>query len=171
VSQSTDVANIVEDLLVAAKADIGNLNVVRHPVDLRAQAAQVLEVWSRAVVNRIRLEDKSVRCLADPARVRQIIRNLVSNALRYGGPNVRVNVGQRGHRAFIAVADDGTGIAAEDIGRVFEKYQRGSRSPGLTAALGLGLGLSRNLARLMDGDITYRREGDETIFELTLPLA
>jgi two-component system sensor histidine kinase MtrB len=171
VTQSTDVANIVEDLLVAAKADIGALNVVRLPVDLGAQAAQVLEGWSQTIVDRIGVEGGPVRCLADPARVRQVIRNLVGNALRYGGPHISVRVETRGALAVVSVVDDGPGIPPEDTERVFEKYQRGSQAPGLTAALGLGLGLSRHLARLMDGDLTYLREGGETVFELTLPLA
>ncbi|MFV1971724.1 MAG: GAF domain-containing protein, partial [Acidimicrobiia bacterium] len=92
-AQTTDVTDIVEDLLVAAKADIGNLHVVRVPVDLHVQASKVLETWGRDVVARVHVSGPSVRCLVDPARVRQIIRNLISNALRYGGQNVRITVG------------------------------------------------------------------------------
>ncbi len=171
VAQSTDVANIVEDLLVAAKADVGDLSVVKLAVDLRAQAAQVLEGWSRSSVDKITISGDGVRCLADPARVRQIIRNLVGNALRYGGPNVRVEVRSEEPWGLLSVIDDGEGVAPEDAERIFEKYQRGDQAPGLTAALGLGLGLSRHLARLMDGDLTYHRQNDETIFQLRLPLA
>ncbi|MFQ5523920.1 MAG: GAF domain-containing protein [Acidimicrobiia bacterium] len=171
VVQSTDVANIVEDLLVAAKADVGDLSVVKLSVDLRAQAAQVLEGWSQTTVDKIGVAGDHVRCLADPARVRQIIRNLVGNALRYGGPNIRMEVRAQGPWALLAVIDDGEGVPPEESQRIFEKYQRGTQVPGLTAALGLGLGLSRHLARLMDGDLTYRRENEETVFELRLPLA
>ncbi|GMQ94309.1 MAG: hypothetical protein BMS9Abin12_1796 [Acidimicrobiia bacterium] len=170
-AQTTDVADIVEDLLVAAKADIGKLNVVQVPVDLHTQASHVLQTWGRKVVARVNVSGPPVRCLGDPARVRQIIRNIISNALRYGGPNVRIEIGCRQSTGYIVLVDDGDGIPQQDSERIFEKYQRGDQAPGLTNALGIGLGLSRHLARLMDGDITYRRHEKDSLFELTLPLA
>ena len=169
-TQSNDVANIVEDLLVAAKADIGKLHVVRVPVGLYAQTSQVLESGYREVVSRVQVSGEAIRCTADPARVRQIIRNLISNAIRYGGPDLAVNVGQCDAVGYIRVSDDGDGVSQEDAERIFEKYERGDQLPGLTGALGLGLALSRHLAQLMDGDVTYQRIDDRSVFELTLPL-
>lgn len=170
VNESTDVEIIVEDLIVAAKADIGKLELMRVPVDLRAQSAQVLEMWDQGAAGHIELSGESVRCVGDAARVRQIIRNLVSNALRYGGDNVRAEVGSVDSVGYLRIVDDGLGVDAEDAEHIFESYQRGAKAPGLTAALGLGLGISRRLARGMNGDINYRRDRGETIFELTLPL-
>jgi PAS domain S-box-containing protein len=170
-NESSDVANIVEDLIVAAKADIEKLYVMRVPIDLRTQAAQALEGWGPKTRENIALSDGTAHCVGDPARVRQIIRNLVSNAIRYGGENIRVGFDHHGSRGCVYLADDGAGVPHDDVERIFENYQRGSQAPGLTAALGLGLGLSRHLARVMDGDVTYRREGSETVFELCLPLA
>jgi PAS domain S-box-containing protein len=169
-TQSNDVANIVEDLLVAAKADIGKLHVVRVPVGLHAQVSQVLEGWDREIAARVHMDGDGVRCTADPARVRQIIRNLISNALRYGGPDVHVTVGERNMVGYIRVSDNGEGVAVEDSERIFEKYERGDQLPGLTGALGLGLALSRHLARLMSGDVTYERTDGLSVFEMTLPL-
>ena len=169
-NEGADVANIVEDLIIAAKADIEKLHVMRVPVDLRVQAVQSLEGWGPKTRQQIHLSDDTAHCLGDPARVRQIIRNLVSNAIRYGGDNIRIGFGNRDSVGYIYLADDGPGVPADDVERIFENYQRGSQAPGLTAALGLGLGLSRHLARVMDGDVTYRREGTETLFELSLPL-
>ncbi|MDK1009549.1 MAG: PAS domain S-box protein [Actinomycetota bacterium] len=171
INESTDIANIVEDLMVAAKADIGKLEIMRVPVDLRAQAAQVLETWNQTVVGHIQLSGESVRCVGDPARVRQVIRNLVSNALRYGGDNIRVVIGSHESTGFFLLADDGPGVPPDDVKHIFENYERGSQAPGLTEALGLGLGISRRLARLMGGDVTYRHTDGETVFELALPLA
>ncbi len=171
INESTDIANIVEDLMVAAKADIGKLEVMRVPVDLRAQAAQVLETWNQTVVGHIQVSGESVRCVGDPVRVRQVIRNLVSNALRYGGDDIRVVVGSHESTGFVLLADDGPGVPPDDVKHIFEKYERGSQAPGLTEALGLGLGISRRLARLMGGDVTYRHTDGETVFELALPLA
>ncbi len=170
-TQSTDVANIVEDLLVAAKADLGKLHVANAPVDLRTEVTDVLGAWEPTVVAGVTIHGPSVSCSADPSRVRQIIRNLTSNALRYGGDLVRVDVGATDRFGYITVTDNGPGVPINDIERIFEKYERGDQYPGLTGALGIGLGLSRHLARLMDGDVTYRRVDNESIFELALPLS
>ena len=92
VEEGVDLANIVEDLLTAAKADDGTLTVVHVPVDLRAQTAQVLESWHRQEAGHIEITGSAIRAIADPARVRQVLRNLISNALKYGGNTIRINV-------------------------------------------------------------------------------
>ena len=85
VSEGTDLVNIVNDLLAAAKADSGTLTVSRVRVSLRAQAAQVLEAIQQDTQTGIMMKAGSVTAVGNPGRVRQIVRNLVSNALRYGG--------------------------------------------------------------------------------------
>ncbi|MFQ5554271.1 MAG: PAS domain S-box protein [Acidimicrobiia bacterium] len=171
VDQSIDVANIVDDLLVAAMAEVGPLSVAQVPVDLREEAAQVLETWADGAAHAVPLSGAPIRCVGDPSRVRQVVRNLVSNAFRYGGSNVRMEVGQRDGAGFVFVADDGEGLEDADRDRVFEVYERGPQQPGLTAALGVGLGIARRLARLMEGELTYARIDGESRFELSLPLA
>ena len=171
VRQSADVANIVDDLIVAAKADIGKLRVTSVPVDLYSQTTQVIETWDRRAVDHIPLAGESVWCVGDPNRVRQIVRNLISNALHHGGERVRVFVESDATTAHVRVIDDGPGIPIEDRERIFENYQRGAPISGLTSAIGLGLGISRYLAHLMGGDLTYRFEEGESIFELSLPLS
>jgi signal transduction histidine kinase len=69
----------------------------------------------------------------------------------------------------VSVIDDGPGVAAEDRERIFEAYQRARQAPGLPGSVGLGLSVSRQLALLMEGDLTYRHEAGESIFELSLP--
>lgn len=81
--QSEDLTNIVEDLLVAARVDNETLTVARVPVDLRGQAAQVIEALEHDTAGvDIELAGESARAFGDPARVRQILRNLISNAYR-----------------------------------------------------------------------------------------
>jgi hypothetical protein len=170
VQQSGDLTNIVDDLLVAAKADIGQLEVSSVPVDLRAQAAQAVEsldAGSRLAVN---LHTTTARCVGDPARVRQIVRNLVSNALKYGGPAISVETVADPDFGRLMVRDDGPGIPEEQTEAIFEAYHRGEAPSGLAPSLGLGLHISRFLAQRMGGDVTYRYEGG-SVFELTLPLA
>lgn len=164
--EGRDLTNIVDDLLTAAKAAAGTLTVISVPVDLRALASQVLE----ALNNRqpIEVTGDSLRAAGDPGRVRQILRNLISNAHRYGGENIRICIIDS-LLPRVQVRDNGEGIPAEERERVFDAYQRAYNEPGLTASTGLGLTISRSLARLMGGDLTYRYEGSESVFELQLP--
>lgn len=170
VQQSGDLTNITEDLVVASKADIGKLTVARVSVDLRAQTAQVVEMWEPRADQQVRQHGETVRCVGDPARVRQIIRNLVANASRYGGPKIRIEVGTKPEGGFVLVADNGTEIEEHNQETIFEAYGFGRDQPGLAPSLGLGLYLSRSLARLMQGELNYRYQDRENIFELTLPL-
>jgi PAS domain S-box-containing protein len=169
--QARDLAGIVEDLLVVARTDADVMRLTRVPVDLRAQAAQVLEAWDWSDTSHIELAKGSTRAMGDPARVRQILRNLITNAMRYGGESIRLECSTDGTRALVRVIDDGPGVPRDAEERVFDRYQRASNAPGVTASMGLGLTVSRRLARLMDGDLEYRREDGETVFELALPRA
>ncbi|MBK5268365.1 MAG: GAF domain-containing sensor histidine kinase [Acidimicrobiia bacterium] len=169
VAQGSDVTNIVNDLLVAAKADIGTLNVARVPVNLRAQTVQVLEAFNRDQLARIgQFEANDVRAIGDPDRIRQIVRNLVTNALRYGGDTLHIELFDRDETG-IMVCDNGAAIPEEDRERIFQPYQRAHNAPGIVGSLGLGLSISRKLARMMNGDLVYRFENDLSIFELILP--
>jgi len=171
VQQSADLTNIVDDLLVAAKADLGQLEIAKVTVDLGAQAAQAIEGLDTETRRAITLPSTSARGLGDPARVRQIIRNLISNALRYGGPEIRVTIERNETAVALLVKDNGPGVPLDLRQTIFGAYQRGGQSSGSAPALGLGLHISQTLARRMEGDLTYRYENGESIFELTLPRA
>jgi signal transduction histidine kinase len=171
VRQAADLTNIVNDLLVAARYDTGTLHITLVPVTLRAQAAQALEAFEQEHVSHVALTGDYLRAVGDPHRVRQIIRNLISNALRYGGDDIRIEVTSDADTAKAIVCDNGSPIPMEDRERIFKQYQRAHDENGVAESLGLGLAISRQLARQMDGDLTYRHEGGESIFELTLPSA
>jgi len=171
VRQSADLTNIIEDLVVAARAETDVLEVVHVPVDLGAQATQVLEAWGPSEVDRIAMVGPPVFGVGDPVRVRQILRNLVSNALHYGGPTVVIRIDGDVTMARIGVADNGDPIPPAERERIFLPYQRAHETVGVTPSIGFGLAVSRQLARLMEGDLTYRRDDDENVFELTLPRA
>ena len=171
VSEGTDLVNIVNDLLAAAKADSGTLTVSRVRVSLRAQAAQVLEAIQQDTQTGIMMKAGSVTAVGDPGRVRQIVRNLVSNALRYGGDTIWVELDRADGAAVLRLCDNGSGIPRDDWERVFEAYESAHGEPGRADSVGLGLAISRRLARLMGGDLTYRYEDGESIFEFSLPEA
>ena len=168
--QGYELANIVEDLLVAARTEIGDLKVSRVPVNLKAQTAQVLETMRTTAGRSIQIEGDARFAIADPQRVRQILRNLVTNANRYGGPEIVVALRPASEGLVgIAVCDNGAGIPEEARDAIFDPYTRAHDRPGLTESFGLGLAISRDLARLMGGDLIYTRT-ELTEFRLLLPL-
>jgi signal transduction histidine kinase len=168
VRESEEVAAIVEDLLVAARAETGHLTLSPRVVPLVPEFRAVADaVGVDCVAGRL----DPVSVIGDPVRIRQIVRNLVTNADRYGGPNVTVTVEAVGAQGVLAVSDDGPGIPPDRLDTVFTAYGRAHDRPGLTDAVGLGLTVSRQLARLMGGDVQYRRRDGWTTFSLALPLA
>ena len=162
-TQSNEMADIVSDLLVVARLEDDSVAIKSQPLDLTDEITSVMAVLgSDAIV------EGTAGAIADPGRVRQIVRNLFTNALKYGGPRIRVCMSQDGGRALLQVRDNGAGIPAPAIERIFGPYERFVRAGG-ESGIGLGLFVSRSLARLMSGDLTYAREGDETVFTLELP--
>jgi signal transduction histidine kinase len=109
--------------------------------------------------------------VGDPARVRQIMRNLISNACRYGREPIEVRFGTDGDHALVRVIDHGPALPASEWERIFEPYHRVHDVETKPAALGIGLSVSRHLSRLMGGELTFRHEDGQSIFELRLPAA
>jgi signal transduction histidine kinase len=170
--EAADLASIIDDLLVAARAELDLLTIHTKPVSLRAQAVQVLENGEKIPSHTIEMVgDGDWRAVGDPSRVRQIIRNLITNARRYGGDRIQFRFTREGESVGIEVADDGTGLPHEEWDRIFEPYYRAHSEDSQPAALGIGLSLSRHLARLMGGELTYRHEDGWSVFRLALPAA
>ncbi len=169
--EATDLAAIIDDLLVAARSELDLLAITRVPVSLRAQVAQVLENTDERLRDRIDLVgDVRQTAVGDPGRVRQIIRNLITNALRYGGDRIEVRFGVGDGMVRVEVADNGPGPPPEDRDRIFEPYYRAHQDADTQpAALGIGLSVARHLARLMDGELSYLRDGEWSVFRLALP--
>ena len=107
--------------------------------------------------------------MADPGRVRQIIRNLIVNAQRYGGRTIRIVVHEDEWTARIEVRDDGKALPFHQWESIFSRYFRSQQTPGVKASVGLGLTVSRELARAMGGDLTYHHDG-EAVFTISFPL-
>ncbi len=167
--QATEVSAIVQDLLVAARADIGTITISPTVISVADEIGAALKTIPPELADRMRFDVTSVNAWADAGRFRQIIRNLVSNALRYGGPNVRIHAHNGGGRAVINVTDDGAGIALEDRQRIFDPYYRAHDTPSQPASVGLGLSVSRQLAVLMNGDLTYDYSDGLSTFSVRLP--
>ncbi|WP_338445289.1 HAMP domain-containing sensor histidine kinase [Pelagerythrobacter marensis] len=141
--------------------------------DVARRAAGILAV--RARERHIELvapeEGQSVPAIAEFRRVLQILLNLLGNAIRYApeGSTVRLKLSARKGRARVSVIDQGAGLSAEQQARVFEKFERLGRSGD--GGSGLGLYISRRLARAMGGDLSVKsKPGQGASFRLDLPL-
>jgi signal transduction histidine kinase len=165
----------VEDLLVAAKLDTGDLDLSPEPTDLYAEALTLIAEPESSWLTEgksITVKGEPSIAWADPHRVHQIMRNLVGNANCYGGNHIGIVVGRESESstAFLRVVDDGPGVPDELGDLLFRPYQHSPQNVDPHESMGIGLYISRKLARLMKGDLTYRRQDDTTIFELVLPL-
>ena len=168
-SESADLSRMVEDLLTAASADQGGLVISLDELDPIAEVAAVLDPLKATGVE-VGSDLEEALVIGDGLRLRQIIRNLVSNAHRHGGPNIRL-VGriERNHYV-IEVRDDGPGIPPDLEERLFTRFIHDGDTPLLTGSVGLGLSIAQLLAARTGGTIDHRRENNETVFVVTYPL-
>ncbi len=164
--QAEDASWLIEDLLVAYRDDVSRVTVFPQVFDIVKETERVLEVVDYPIAVEVRGEE--ARVYADPRRTRQIVRNLVSNALRYGGAEVSIRMEVIGDRLELRVCDNGPPIDSEDVEKIFRPFERGS-GPEHPKSVGLGLSVGRRLARLMNGDLTYRHSNGMTCFVLSLP--
>jgi signal transduction histidine kinase len=170
--QATEAGEVIEDLLVASRAERGVLDTLPEPVDLGP--------ITKTMIRRVADHEKEIELLpldspawamVDPLRYGQILRNLLTNAERYGGPMVTVSVETLGDTVSVVVADNGTGVPPADAALIFQPYHRASDRAPAPGSTGLGLWISRSLAHRMSGSLTYRRHDGQTLFELLIPAA
>lgn len=166
--ESKEVASIVEDLLVIARADIGTVTLLPEMIDCEYEVGRILNGMASENMDRIQVKVEPTTAWADPIRFRQVVRNLLTNAVRYGGDDVRLYLTPIVDAVEFVVADNGDGVNGETE-RIFEPYVRAHESPTQPASVGLGLAVSRSLARAMGGDLTYGRTGGWTRFTFTVP--
>jgi signal transduction histidine kinase len=165
-------ARLVDDLRTLAHAESGTLTLQRELTDVAVLAQQVVDAFQADAVERritVRLDAASDLPLAsvDPLRVREILTNLVSNALRYtpAGGAVTVSMAAEGDRIVATVSDNGSGIPAEELPKIFDRFYKGSGSGGS----GLGLTIARNLVIAHGGEIKAESEpgrGTKVTFSL-----
>lgn len=153
--ESVEMADLIEDLLVAARSEDGNLPVFPEEVDLCDLATATVRNLVVPDGKTIDLVARETLAFADAVRVRQIARNLLTNAFRYGGDKVVVTFGSGGGLSWVDVTDDGAGIPPEDRSAIFQPYTRSGASSTVKNSVGLGLTLSRRLAELMGGTLDY----------------
>jgi len=174
-AQTAVMDRLVEDLRTLSLAEAGALPLHRESVDLCALAAEVL-AGHRSVADASGVQlrdtgDPSLVTSVDPVRVREILGNLVGNALRHTprGGRITVDVRADSGDAVLTVADTGDGIPREDLDRVFARFHRRADSGGS----GLGLAIVRDLAGAHGGTVSVESDGvpgHGATFRVRLPL-
>ena len=168
--QTADVASIIDDLTVAARSSIGRVSVLTHPVDVFEELTKVVDVLPADARDRIEVVVMDAVVAGDPLRIRQILRNLIRNAVVHGGERITVELdSMTGGWAVIRVLDDGDGVPPHERNAMFDTPLDTSNKQARPGSMGLGLFVSRDLARLMGGDICYRDGQPGAVFELRLP--
>jgi PAS domain S-box-containing protein len=178
--QVRQLAKLVDDLLEVSQISAGKVALRREMVDLREVArrgveAHTVEAGGRKQELMISAPSSPIWVAGDPARLDQIVENLLSNALKYTPPegNILVEVRRQGQEAVLRVQDDGIGIEEPVLPRIFDLFTQGDQSLEHTrGGLGLGLPVVRDLVELHGGHITARSAGANrgSEFVVRLPL-
>lgn len=169
----------IDELLDLAKGEVGILEVQTGPVDLLQMLRDEVDslapiAKSRGQSLQLELPPSLPLVQADSARIRQVVANLLDNALKFTpkGGKIRLRAYSRDTHLVIEVQDSGPGIAEADQSRLFEPYQRLARDKGRVSGLGLGLALSKRLVELHGGQIWVKSYlGGGALFGFSLPLA
>lgn len=170
ISESDDLARMVEDLLTTARLDAGALHFVFDDVDVGQEMPETVDPLTRSgPAIGVSVEPGIVR--TDRLRFRQLLRNLLSNARKYGGENIRVEGRVEGRTYVCAVIDDGPGVPTEIEDRLFERFIHQGHQTATKDSVGLGLSIVHALTQGMGGSIAYERINGETHFTIRLPLA
>jgi PAS domain S-box-containing protein len=177
--QSRRLADLVEEILIAGQLDSGSLSVITEPFDPEEL------VWTAAAAARLRVGDETTidvslpavlpKVAGDPERTRQVLTNLVDNAIKYSpqGGRIELSVEADNAHARFAVSDEGLGIPLGEQERVFEKFYRldPDHRRGIGGS-GLGLYICRELVRSMNGRIWLDSDpGKGATFTFELPVA
>nr|WP_260696852.1 HAMP domain-containing sensor histidine kinase [Streptomyces sp. 130] len=180
-TEAVQLQHIIDDLQDLAQADAGALRLHPEPVavpELLGQVAAAHQARADAagVALGVRPPDRPLPPLtADPVRLRQAVGNLVSNAVRHtpagGEVTLRAYGSEDGDAVLLDVADTGSGIPADDLARVFDRFWRGEKSRSRrTGGSGLGLAIVRKLAEAHGGTATaVSTPGEGSVFTLRFP--
>lgn len=181
-SSSKTLLQLINDILDFTKIETGKVEVELIPTDITNEIKEICEIFTFQINEKkinFSLEiDENLpnKIILDPLKLKQIILNLLSNAIKFtsSGKNITVNVlfDKKNSKMVIEVIDEGIGIAKDKQSLVFEKFsQEDNSTTRKFGGTGLGLTISKNLANLMNGDITLESEiGVGSKFKLILPI-
>jgi len=175
--ESQRLTRLLDEILDLSFLESGRVNWQLEPVELSfviersLASSEALRASAEVIISRNVSAD--IMVTADFDRLAQVFINLISNAIKYGraeNPEIRITARKVGKVAIIGIADNGPGIRSIDREKVFEKFSRLSEIT-LAGSAGLGLPISREIMRNLNGDLTLEENAPGAVFRITLPLA
>ncbi len=174
--------NLLNDIIDISMIESGQLNVMLNPIDVNALVKEVFESFKTSKVLKERTgvsyeldcTDEPIELVTDAFRLRQILNNLISNAIKFTNEGyVKLSLKKDGDTAFFAVEDSGIGISLDHQSRIFDRFSRiDNTNENLYAGNGLGLTITKNLVEILKGSIYVESElGVGTNFYFHLPLS
>ncbi|MBD2608478.1 HAMP domain-containing protein [Scytonema hofmannii FACHB-248] len=174
-SEAERTIRLLQDLLDLARADSGYLHFRIEPCVVNDLVAEVVTMAEKYTQRRITIESEngSIEVKADYNRLKQVLINLIDNAVKYSQPDttVIVKLYQQEESAIIQIRDKGYGIPLQHQARIFERFYRVDEArTSSTGGCGLGLSIVKTLVEGMDGSVTVRsRLSEGSVFTITLP--
>jgi signal transduction histidine kinase len=178
--QVTHLVRLIDDLVDVSRITRGTISLQRESVQVSAIIAQAAEATrplldTRQHVLTIQIPDPALMVDGDPARLAQVVGNLLNNAAKFTAPGgrIRIDVSQQADCVAICVKDNGIGIAADAVPRIFELFTQLGESRGrVSEGLGIGLALVRRLVEMHEGHVRVHSDGagHGTEVIVTLPL-
>jgi signal transduction histidine kinase len=176
ISKSDEVNWMIEQMIEASRLEEGRLSLKKHRTDI-VELTDIAIDGTRMLLSNHHLKvdepPQSIEADVDPDRFQIVVRNLLSNAAKYSaaGTDISVEVRRDGALAIVAVTDHGVGISSEDQTSLFTRFGR-IESAAHVQGTGLGLWLSREIARMHDGDLTVKSSvGQGSTFVFMVPTA
>jgi PAS domain S-box-containing protein len=173
-------AQLISDLLDISRIVSGKLRLERQPIDLETLVTDAIETveheaTAKSITLRREIESGIGPAIGDPARLQQVVWNLLNNAIKFtpAGGHVLVTLRSESAQAEIVVSDDGAGIRPDLLPLVFERFHQADRSiTRRFGGLGLGLSIARDLVELHGGQIHAESDGEGrgAAFRIVLPL-
>jgi signal transduction histidine kinase len=176
--RARDLNRLVSDLLQLSALDRGTAKVEPRSVRVHRHLRELMTDFQSMALKKptaFALDGEDFAVLADPTRLHQVVGNLLDNAIKYSSEQVdiRIETVKKDGRGFIRVSDNGIGIEADALPRIFERfYQSEKVHTREHGGAGLGLAIARETAHRMGGEITVASEpGKGSTFTVSLPLA
>jgi signal transduction histidine kinase len=178
VAKSDEVTSILEQMIEASRLEDGRMALKKQRLELGLLTAEAIHEMEPLIAGERTIAfdrpGHEVWSEVDPDRYRFVVRNLISNAVKYSpaGSDIKVRLVPNSSHAALEVTDIGIGISREDQARLFTRFGR-IENPMTThvSGTGLGLWLSREIARMHDGDLTVDSEvGEGSTFKLEIPI-
>jgi signal transduction histidine kinase len=168
--QAERMSRLVEQLLDMSRLDDAAIRITPEQIALRTELRHIVQTTALGREHQVEVEAPDTTVVADRAVLERVIGNLLTNALRYGAPPIRVLARVTGSQLCISVRDSGAGIDPEFVPHLFDRFQRSDAARQTGTGAGLGLSIARLYARAHGGDVVYEPDGAAGArFDLVLP--